>query len=213
MSAATFDALAERILARLEQEAPAHDVDVVSVEVVGASSAPIVRVRIDHADESAPSISLDEVTAETAWISELIDEMDPVSGPFTLEVSSPGLSRPLRRPHDFERFAGEQVSLKTRAREGRRHYTGRLVGFEDGRVLLSCDEGDVSFPLEEVAACNVKPDLDPKPKPGKGGATGKGGAGSKGAGSKGGAKEKGAGSKGASKKDKAAGGRSGEASE
>ena len=209
MSAATFDALAERILARLEQEAPAHDVDIVSVEVVGASGAPTVRVRIDHADESAPSISLDEVTAETAWISELIDEMDPVSSSFTLEVSSPGLSRPLRRPHDFERFAGEQVSLKTRAREGRRHYTGRMVGFEDGRVLLSCDEGDVSFPLEEVASCNVKPDLDPKPKPGKGpGKRKAAGAGRPAAGEKDAGPEP-----GASKKDKAAGGTSGQASE
>ena len=167
MSTASFDVLAQEILVRLEQEAPAHDIDIVSVEVVGASSAPTVRVRIDHVDEDAPAISLDEVTAETGWISDLIDEMDPVKGPFTLEVSSPGLSRPLRRPRDFERFAGENVSLKTRAREGRRHYTGRLEGFEDGEVVITCDEGRFSFPLAEVASCNVKPDLDAKGKPGK----------------------------------------------
>ena len=76
-------------------------------------------------------------------------------------------------------------------------------------MLLSCDEGDVSFPLEEVASCNVKPDLDPKPKPGKGpGKRKAAGAGRPAAGEKDAGPEP-----GASKKDKAAGGTSGQASE
>ena len=97
------------LLAALEAAAPEHGIDVVDVEVVGASKAPVVRVRLDHADESLPTITLDEVTAQSDWVNAVIDEKDPFPGSYTLEISSPGLSRPLRRAHDFERFAGEDV--------------------------------------------------------------------------------------------------------
>ena len=93
------------IIAALEAEAQEHGIDIVDVEVVGATKNPCVRVRIDHADEQAPTITLDEVTAETGWISDAIDELDPFPAAFTLEVSSPGLDRPLRRERDFVRFA------------------------------------------------------------------------------------------------------------
>ena len=85
-------------------------------------------------------------TAETEWVSAAIDELDPIEGPFTLEVSSPGLSRPLRRPRDFERFAGEDVSLGTTATEGRRHFTGRLEGIEGENVVLTVDGERVTIP-------------------------------------------------------------------
>lgn len=128
------------IIAALEAKGAEHGIDIVDVEVVGATKNPCVRVRIDHADEQAPTITLDEVTAETGWISDAIDELDPFPAAFTLEVSSPGLDRPLRRERDFVRFAGSDVSLSTTATEGRRKFSGRLEGVEDGRVVLTCDE-------------------------------------------------------------------------
>lgn len=149
----------ERLIELLEPAAAEHGIDIVDVEVVGSSKAPVVRVRIDHADESEPTITLDEVAAETEWISSLMDEADPFPSAFTLEVSSPGLSRPLRRAHDFERFAGEDVQLTTKAREGRRRFTGKLLGLEDGRVALETDEGHVTFDLGDVKSCTIKPDF------------------------------------------------------
>lgn len=98
----------QKILSALEQAALNHHIDIVDVEVVGSSKNPVVRVRIDHDDEKAETISLDEVAQETSWISETIDELDPFPASFTLEVSSPGMARPLRRAKDFERFAGEE---------------------------------------------------------------------------------------------------------
>lgn len=156
------DAARDRILAALESQAADHGADVVDVEVVGTAKQPTVRVRIDHADESLPTIGLDEVTEQTAWISDAIDALDPFPGSFTLEVSSPGMSRPLRRPHDFERFAGEDVQLATTATEGRRHYTGRLEGFDAqaNAVLLSVDGEPVSVPLDQVRNCKIKPNFD-----------------------------------------------------
>ena len=57
-----------------------HDIDIVDVEVVGSAKAPVVRVRIDHADEDGKTISLDEVAAETGWISDALDEIDVFRG-------------------------------------------------------------------------------------------------------------------------------------
>lgn len=148
------------LLEALEAAAPAHGIDVVDVEVVGSSKAPVVRVRIDHADETLPTITLDEVTAQSDWVNEVIDEKDPFAGSFTLEISSPGMSRPLRRAHDFERFAGEDVSLNTFDREGRRHYTGRLKGLVDGKVVVECDGEEFSFALDQIKSCKIKPKFD-----------------------------------------------------
>ena len=149
-----------RLVEALEQRAGDLGIDVVDVEVVGATKAPAVRVRIDHADETLPTISLDEITAQNAWISEVIEAIDPFPGSYSLEVSSPGLARPLRKAYDFERFAGEQVSLTTTATEGRRKYTGELLGIVDGKIALRTDEGEFSFELADIKSAKIKPDYD-----------------------------------------------------
>lgn len=163
------DGAEKAVIDALEPLAATHGVDIVDVEVVGATKNPTVRVRIDHADETVDTISLDEVSEQTGWISEAIDELDPFPGSFMLEVSSPGLDRPLRRAHDFERFAGEQVSLVTTATEGRRRFSGKLVGIDaEGVVNIETDEGELLIPLDQIAKCVIKPDFDLPGKPGKG---------------------------------------------
>lgn len=148
------------LIEALEERAPLHAVDIVGVEIVGASKSPVVRVRIDHADESQPTISLDEVTEQAGWISEVLDEVDPFPGSYSLEVSSPGLDRPLRRLRDFERFAGEDVSVVTTATEGRRKYSGELLGVTDGKIALRTDEGEFTFDISEIKTAKIKPDYD-----------------------------------------------------
>ena len=150
----------EAILSALEKAAPEHGIDIVAVEVVGATKNPCVRVYIDHADEEAETIGLNEVAAETGWISGVLDELDPLPDSYTLEVSSPGMARPLCRERDFARFAGNEVQLTTTATEGRRKFTGILKGFADGCVALSVDGEDVAIPLDEVKKCNIKPDFE-----------------------------------------------------
>lgn len=149
----------QEIIDALEARAPERGIDVVDVEVVGATKAPCVRVRIDHADESLDTITLDEVTEETEWISETLDELDPIPSSFTLEVSSPGLSRPLRKPRDFERFAGQTVQVSLVPGEGRRRYTGTLLGIEDGSVSLEVDGQRVSVSYDDIRKCTIKPDF------------------------------------------------------
>ena len=149
----------QQIIDALEPLAAERGVDVVDVEVVGATKAPCVRVRIDHADESLPTITLDEVTEETEWISAALDELDPIPSSFTLEVSSPGMARPLRKQRDFERFAGEVVSVSLTPGEGRRRYTGTLLGIEAGTVALEVDGERVELPFDDIRKCTIKPDF------------------------------------------------------
>lgn len=149
----------QQIIDALEPQAAERGIDVVDVEVVGATKAPCVRVRIDHADESAPIITLDEVTVETEWISATLDELDPIPSSFTLEVSSPGMARPLRKERDFERFAGETVQLSLVPGEGRRRYTGTLLGIEGGSVALEVDGERVELPFDDIRKCTIKPEF------------------------------------------------------
>lgn len=77
-----------------------------------------------------------------------------------LEVSSPGLDRPLKKPADFVRFAGETVQLRTHLpmNDGnQRNFSGVLKGFEDGKVLLSLSEGVIEIPFEEVEKARLVP--------------------------------------------------------
>ena len=149
----------QQIIDALEAHAAERGIDVVDVEVVGATKAPCVRVRIDHADESAPTITLDEVTEETEWISAALDELDPIPSSFTLEVSSPGLARPLRKERDFERFAGETVAVSLAPGEGRRRYTGTLLGIEGATVALEVDGERVELQFDDIRKCTIKPDF------------------------------------------------------
>lgn len=152
-------ALEQQIIDTLEALAAPRGIDVVDVEIVGATKAPCVRVRIDRIDGGG--ISLDEVTAQNPWVSDAIEKLDPISGSYTLEVSSPGMARPLRRPSDFARFTGEEVELVSMATEGRRKFAGRIVASDDAGVTLALDDGQTAaFSYDNVKKCTLKPVYD-----------------------------------------------------
>ncbi len=158
MAQVSQESIRNELLASLEAAAPEHEIDIVDVEVVGSAKAPTIRVRIDHLEGVEEPISLDEVSAHTQWISDLVDDADPIESSFTLEVSSPGLARPLRKFHDFERFAGETVRLTTTATEGRRKFTGTLLGVDDEQnIRLECDGETHSIAFSEIKNCKIKP--------------------------------------------------------
>ncbi len=151
--------LEQDIIDALEAVAPEHGIDIVDVEIVGATKAPCVRVRIDRLD--GEGISLDEVTAQNAWVSDAVEKLDPISGSYTLEVSSPGMARPLRRPSDFERYIGSAVELVTTATEGRRKFKGTIAATDEQAVTLELEDGEqVSIPHGDVKKCTLKPVYD-----------------------------------------------------
>lgn len=151
--------LEQDIIDALEARAAEHGIDVVDVEIVGATKAPCIRVRLDKLE--GDPINLDEVTAQTAWVSDTVEALDPISGSYTLEVSSPGMKRPLRRPSDFVRFQGEEVELTTTAMEGRRSYKGVIAAADDASVTIQPEGEDAAtISYDDVKKCTLKPVYD-----------------------------------------------------
>lgn len=153
------DGIEDRVLAALEEGAAAQGLDIVSVETSGPRSHPTLQVRIDTL-EGAP-IDMDRVAQATPWVSGVLDALDPFPGPWELEVSSPGLDRPLRRLSDFAAFAGERAELSlSQEVAGARSLTGVIVGAQGDAVVLDAEGGRVEVPLSQVRRARLKPDFD-----------------------------------------------------
>jgi ribosome maturation factor RimP len=88
-----------------------------------------------------------------------LDVADLFSGSYRLEISSPGLDRPLAKPEHFRRFAGNRVRIQLRLPiDGKRRFVGRLLGLEDGSVLMEVDGRTCSLPLEQVEKARIVPE-------------------------------------------------------
>ena len=94
-------------------------------------------------------------------ISAALDVADIIPHAYQLEVSSPGLDRPLRRERDFARFAGQSARVKLAdGVEGRRNFSGTIRGAKDGVVEIECDGRSYQLPIEQVAKANLVPDWE-----------------------------------------------------
>ncbi|GMQ91494.1 MAG: ribosome maturation factor RimP [Gammaproteobacteria bacterium] len=128
----------------------------VGVEQAGVGAGTILRVYIDSAD----GIMLNDCEKVSRQLSALLDVEDPISGRYTLEVSSPGLDRPLMKLEDFQRFEGEEARIKVgRAVLGRRNFTGRLRGIEGETVLLEMDQEIYDLPYADIERARLVPKL------------------------------------------------------
>ena len=147
----------QQLLDALEPYAAANGIELVMLEIVGAKKSPTIRVYID----TEHGVSFDELSSAQAWINQVMDELDPFPGAYMLEVSSPGIDRPLRTAEHFERFSGETAVIKTTSPiEGRSNFTGTLAGFDDGKVVIECDGVRIEVPFDMVKRANVKGTVD-----------------------------------------------------
>ncbi|MFO7294566.1 MAG: ribosome maturation factor RimP [Caldicoprobacter sp.] len=97
-------------------------------------------------------ITLDDCQIFSERIGELLDHHDPIPHRYYLEVSSPGLDRPLKKDEDFERYKGHRVCVKLyKSVNGEKNYYGQLVGLKDGNVVIQDGECTYSFPRDNVA--------------------------------------------------------------
>jgi len=105
-------------------------------------------------------ITLEELTRMSRVVGELLDVHDPIPGSYTLEVSSPGLTRELKKPGDYGRYAGRLARVTTRAPlNGRQVHVGTLRGLEEDRVKLEVEGETISIPLDEIARARLEIDL------------------------------------------------------
>ncbi len=90
-------------------------------------------------------------------LSDLLDEADPIEGSYTLEVSSAGAERPLKRPGDFQRFMGSPVAVKLyKAQGGRKEFAGVLTGYDNGDVTITVGDATMTFAKADVALCRLR---------------------------------------------------------
>ena len=147
----------QQLLDALVPRARQEGVEIVTLEVAGAKKAPTIRVYIDTED----GVSFDELSAAQAWINDLMDEIDPFPGAYMLEVSSPGIDRPLRTLEHFARFAGEQAVVKTVSPvDGRSSFTGTHVRTDGDDVLLDVDGATVRVAHANIKRAHVKGTID-----------------------------------------------------
>ncbi len=106
----------------------------VRMRLTGDGAAPILQIMAERADGM---LDIDDCETISQAVSPVLDVEDPIAGEYALEVSSPGMARPLTRPIDFERWAGEEAKIELQdAVEGQKRFRGRLAGFQAGEALL-----------------------------------------------------------------------------
>ncbi|MFQ5953542.1 MAG: ribosome maturation factor RimP [Kiloniellales bacterium] len=119
---------------------------------------PVLQVMVERAAAQGlnPDVTVDDCAEISHTLSALLDVEDPIRGSYTLEVSSPGIDRPLVRKRDFERFAGFDAKLETRELfDGRRRFKGRLIGVVGEAVRVELDTGAVDLPLSEITQAKL----------------------------------------------------------
>jgi ribosome maturation factor RimP len=140
----------------------ARGFELVDVELKRQAGSVLVRLYVDKDG----GIGLEELQSVSEEVSAILDAEDPIDSAYTLEVSSPGLDRPLRHEGDYRRFVGRLARLSSfEPLEGRRRWLGRIVGVEEGSVSLRLEsEGGtlVRLPLDKLAHGRLEVEFPPR---------------------------------------------------
>ncbi|MEA1649683.1 ribosome maturation factor RimP [Nitrospirillum sp. BR 11164] len=138
----------ERIAGIIAPSVEAMGYDLVRVSLTG-NARPTLQIMAERVDGAA--MTVDDCAEISRAVSALLDVEDPIDVAYTLEVSSPGIDRPLTRPKDFERFAGFEVRVETsQPVDDRRRFIGMLKGIEDGKVLVEMPTGPAAVPFDLI---------------------------------------------------------------
>jgi ribosome maturation factor RimP len=151
--------LEREIAARVE----ALGYDFVELERAGSKARPILRLRVDLPDApEGQSVTVEDCTRVSRALEEYLDNAPELSDRYVLEVSSPGVERPLVKRRDFERFAGREVAIRLERAmpDGAKRVEGELVGLEEvageERIRLRQADGSVlDIPREDVSRANL----------------------------------------------------------
>ncbi|MCU7807327.1 MAG: ribosome maturation factor RimP [Candidatus Thiodiazotropha sp. (ex Semelilucina semeliformis)] len=147
----------EKLNSLVRQEVELLGYELVGIEMVSQGKGGILlRIYIDHAD----GITLDDCVEVSHQVSGVLDVEDPIKENYRLEVSSPGLDRPLFELAHFERYKGSKVRVKTQSKiENRHRFTGVLSGVEENQVLIEEDGTLYRIPIELIDSARVVPEF------------------------------------------------------
>jgi ribosome maturation factor RimP len=146
--------LEERISAMVAPSLEAMGYDLVRVLLQGRQNLTL-QVMAERRD--LQPMTVDDCADISRSLSALLDVEDPIAGGYTLEVSSPGIDRPLTRPQDYERFAGFEAKVETNQPvEGRKRFRGKVLGLDDHeQVRLASEAGELASPLAVVKSAKL----------------------------------------------------------
>lgn len=153
----------ERLWSIAEPVVEREGYELIDLELANDRSGAIVRLYVDTIPPSDASrgVTIDDCTHVSRRVGAVLDEVDPIQGEYRLEVSSPGLFRPLTKPEHFERALGSRVKVKTYEKlDGRRVFIGELRARAEDRLRVSVDGRELEVPLAQVARANLEPLLD-----------------------------------------------------
>jgi ribosome maturation factor RimP len=136
--------------------------EIVRLRLMGGAEQRRLQIMAERplqADGSGGDMNVEDCAKLSRAISEIMDAADPISGEYTLEVSSPGVDRPLTRLKDFDTYAGLEIRIELdRVAEGRKRFKGELAGVEEGQVGLNLegeDDTTVYFPFEWIVEAKL----------------------------------------------------------
>jgi len=148
-----FDDVLRQVGPKLERVVEFAGMELVHVEARRESGGMVLRLFIDREG----GVTLDDCARVSRQVSAELDVDDPLPGRYTLEVSSPGLDRPLSKDRDFQRFSGQTVRIVTAAPlDGQRHFKGRLNGLAEGLVHVVLEDGrEIAIPREMMTSARL----------------------------------------------------------
>ena len=142
------DARAAKIETLVAPALSALGFEIVRVMLSG-DRRPRLQIMIEPSEGG--SIGVDDCAEVSRTVEAILDVEEPLSGSYLLEISSPGLDRPLTRPQDFSRFAGFEARLETNEPiDGRRRFRGRLLGVEGSAVVVAVDQGEARLAIDNI---------------------------------------------------------------
>ncbi len=122
--------------------------------VITSGRRPTLQVMAERTDDRP--MTVDDCSLISHSVSAILDVADPIAGNYVLEISSPGIDRPLVRPDDYDRFSGFEARIElARPLDGRKRFRGRLLGTSGGKVRLAVETGVLELPLDEVARAKL----------------------------------------------------------
>lgn len=134
----------------------AAGVELVDVEFLKEAGRYYLRIYIDKPG----GVGLDDCQKVSQEVDRVLDENDPIPHAYILEVSSPGLERPLKKAGDYLRFAGRLATVTTFTPvSGRKKLTGRLQGLREGGVVIQVGDEEFTIPLDQVASARLALEL------------------------------------------------------
>jgi len=150
----------DALMRLLEPPIEALDYELVDIEYAQAGRGGVLRIFIDRrAGDVNGNITVDDCARVSHAVSEVLESDDPIKGHYTLEVSSPGFDRILRKREHFERFIGERIAAELKLPiNGRRRFVGVLKAMTGNSILVVVDGQDHDLPLERIQKARLRPE-------------------------------------------------------